>query len=98
MPSLYFKIDHWCNRIKDFIPDFLIFSCVHTYREHNYMADRLAKKALMLDSGNLIVQEYIENAQCQAYTLKLSFSECFPKRTVYNGFVESQNFNVAIVY
>ena len=55
-------LDHWCSRIKDLVVSFFIFTCKHTYREHNRVVDRLSKEALELEAGNLTIKEYLENS------------------------------------
>ena len=52
------NLDHWCRRIHTIIRGFISFSCQHIYQEHNQLADFLSKKALDLQAGHLIVQEF----------------------------------------
>ena len=66
------SLEHWCQRIKDIIKGFYSFSCKHTYREHNPVADRLSKEALELDDGQLIAQEFMENSMSE-YVLNFAF-------------------------
>ena len=66
-------LDHWCSRIKELVLGFCSFFCQHTYKEHNRVVDRLSKEALDLAAGNLIVQEYLEDAMSHEHTFNFSF-------------------------
>ena len=65
------NLEHWCKRINDMVHDFISFSCQHIYREHNQMADRLSKEALILTAGSFIVQEYMEGEMIHEVTKEL---------------------------
>lgn len=44
-------LSHWCDDKKELLHSFPGMIMKHTYREHNWIADSLSKKALLLDSG-----------------------------------------------
>ena len=54
------NLEHWCNRIAELVHGFTPFHSQHIYREHNHLADRLSKEALILPAGNLMVQEFMD--------------------------------------
>ena len=54
------NLEHWCKRIDDMVRGFTTFNCQHIYHEHNKLADRLSKGALVLTVGALVVQEFME--------------------------------------
>ena len=50
---------------------FTTFNCQHIYHEHNKLADRLSKEALVLTAGALIVQEFMEGVMIHEETENL---------------------------
>ena len=51
---------HWCKDINNmlFLAPHVIFK--HIYREHNFLADRLSKQALDMDSGHGYFSEHMD--------------------------------------
>ena len=52
---------HWCRETKKLFTSFQPLSFTHIYREHNRLADRLSKDALMFPQGIGNYKEYFEN-------------------------------------
>ena len=52
---------HWCKETKKLFTSFQALSFTHIYREHNRLADRLSKDALMFSQGIGNYKEFFEN-------------------------------------
>ena len=52
---------HWCRETKKLFSSFQALSFTHIYREHNRLAERLSKDALLLPQGNGRYNEFFEN-------------------------------------
>ena len=52
---------HWCRETKKLFTSFQALSFTHIYREHNRLADRLSKDALMFSQGIGKYKDFFEN-------------------------------------
>ena len=56
-----YDLVHWCRETKNLFYSFQALSFTHIYREHNRLADRLSKDALMFSQGIGKYKEFFEN-------------------------------------
>ena len=52
---------HWCRETKKLFTRFQALSITHIYREHNRLADRLSKDALLFPQGKCSYKEFYED-------------------------------------
>ena len=52
---------HWCRETKKLFSSFQALSITHIYREHNRLADRLSKDALLFSQGRGSYKEFYED-------------------------------------